>query len=191
MYHTSITPTYVQAWHMAIERSRQYKLINDDPPTTTKQLLPKPSALLLQRLIDALGRPSGAQLAGQCLAVSYRLLPHVCAVFGAAFFTVGYLTIGDRPLYFFSENDVQRWLTDGLPQGTANLHAWLTLPSMEILDFTFGPSVALKNNAPDMAGIMIAQHPDTLQIGLRYHPMLVGEAFLERTGALRWMWLSL
>ncbi|EMX4958083.1 TPA: hypothetical protein QHC21_002963 [Raoultella planticola] len=62
-----------------------------------------------------------------------------------------------------------------------DIHAWLTLPSYEIIDLTLSTTFAINNNQPENAGIFIAKKADDVT-GLIYRPMLVGDEYLKQIG---------
>ena len=71
-------------------------------------------------------------------------------------------------------------------EGEVNLHAWLTLPSMEVLDFSLPTSYAKVNNRPEDIGSAIAEHANKLSAnGMTYKPLIVGEDFLVKSKILR------
>lgn len=82
-----------------------------------------------------------------------------------------------------SEEELRDVLQNGLKKFSLNMHSWLTLPSMEILDFTILTTIAhVKQLGQGYFGV-ISRHPNDL-IGMSYHPMLLGDDFLRRIGVL-------
>ncbi|NQD80991.1 hypothetical protein HP436_12470 [Pseudomonas sp. CrR14] len=75
-------------------------------------------------------------------------------------------------------------MREGMPSHALNLHAWLTLPSLEVIDITFGTTYGVVRNASDFIGRMCFMHPDDMTAGMQYHPQLIGETYLERIGGL-------
>jgi hypothetical protein len=75
-------------------------------------------------------------------------------------------------------------LKSGIENYSLSLHAWLTLPSMEIIDFSLPTSYAVVNGYRAERGGVIANHADKLSGGMQYHPMLIGEEFLIKIGAM-------
>ncbi|HDY9206502.1 TPA: hypothetical protein RRJ23_004704 [Klebsiella pneumoniae] len=61
------------------------------------------------------------------------------------------------------------------------IHAWLTLPSYEIIDLTLSTTFAVNHNQLENAGKFIAKKADDIT-GLIYRPMLVGDKYLEKIG---------
>lgn len=93
-----------------------------------------------------------------------------------AYFTIGYFHVGGEYKFKFSETDLQQWLLNG-HTGTAaglNLHAWLTLESLELLDATLPTSVGLSTKDSRLLGGVITCRPSKLNGDLTFHPMVVG-----------------
>lgn len=127
-----------------------------------------------------------SDISQQCFAVSLALLKPLQETLGVpVHYTLGYVRLNGRPVFYTAEDGLKEILTSGFSNPAFNLHAWLTLPSHEIIDITFGTSYGVVNNEPKLIGSMVVLHPDQLTKGLSYHPQLVGESFLERVGALK------
>ena len=134
-------------------------------------------------------------LSATCIVVHSGLVGAVEEFFRCkAYFTVGPVTTPKGELYPLSAEQVRRWMTEKVDARDVELHAWITLDSMEILDMTLLPTIADVGGRPEIAK-PIATHPDllpraqpqgldpaTLPNGLRYSPFVVGQAFLERLG---------
>jgi hypothetical protein len=67
--------------------------------------------------------------------------------------------------------------------GNMNIHAWLTLPSTEIIDVSLATTMGIVQKRPEMLGLAITRPADELN-GMAYKPMLVGDGFLRKTGLL-------
>lgn len=67
---------------------------------------------------------------------------------------------------------------------TLELHAWLTLPSREIIDLTLATTLGIVRDEPDLLGRFAFIHPDDLVDNQSYHPQLLGDAYLRRIGAM-------
>ena len=134
-------------------------------------------------------------LAATCIVVHSGLVGAVEEFFKCkAYFTVGSVITPKGEMYPLSAAQVHRWMTEKVDARDVELHAWITLDSMEILDMTFLPTIADVSRRPEIAK-PIATHPDLLPRaqpqgpdpamlpnGLRYSPFVVGQAFLERLG---------
>lgn len=143
------------------------------------------AALLLRALGDP---PDGMRLAGQCLRVHSILAPDVAAiVWVTPMLTIGNVCLGgDLKAYHMTQADVVRWVENGPDDPyAANFHAWLTLPSMEIIDFTLSATISyIERHKTDnhIEFGVIAKHYTEL-CGLDYEPIAVGgSGLLERLG---------
>ena len=97
--------------------------------------------------------------------------------------TIGSVISDDGDDWFaVSEDDVSDWIANGIdftiPQKLHELHAWLTLPSMEIIDITFLPTFAHAQHLKDPAKRNlefgpIAKYADDVT-GFSYVPIALG-----------------
>jgi hypothetical protein len=87
-----------------------------------------------------------------------------------------------------SENELASLVKNGLDLSspTVNLHAWLTFPSMEILDITYLTSYGVVNDMPQLLGLVVSgQHGDLNPKNYTYHPLITGEDFVRKAGLNR------
>lgn len=107
------------------------------------------------------------------------------------YLTVGSVTRSKNEWYALSDKEVRQWLKEGAYGDDLNLHAWLTLDSLEILDMTFLPTVVGIGERSEFSRRAITISPDLLpraqpQIplypsnGLKYQPFVVGLDFLRK-----------
>ena len=100
-------------------------------------------------------------------------------------FTLGYIDDGTQTHYEFSEEDLNVWIENGIPDPyNANLHAWLTLDSLEIIDPTFGTTMAVRSGDESYVGKILHRLPSEFADGLKYHPMAVGFDILLKIRAI-------
>jgi len=85
----------------------------------------------------------------------------------------------------FNDADIATWTRQRHTHSTFSGHLWLTLPSLEIIDFTLMSTLADVQKDPEKLGKMIVSHPDDLEEGLAYHPLIVSEGFCILIGAIR------
>jgi hypothetical protein len=108
-----------------------------------------------------------------------------------AYLTVGSVRRSKNEWYALSEKEVRQWLKEGAYGDDLNLHAWLTLDSMEILDMTFLPTIVGISEKSEFSRRTIATNPDALPRaqpqssayptnGLKYQPFVVGLDFLGK-----------
>ena len=63
------------------------------------------------------------------------------------------------------------------------MYAWLTLPSLEVIDVALVTSLAVLNGWDEGHGAVLAKHADEVT-GMAYKPMLIGPDFLRKTGLM-------
>ena len=134
-------------------------------------------------------------LVGQCLTVHANLRNKVEELLKVS----AYLNIGDVSISgerAFGVDDAyldHLWHNKITPKEVVKLHAWLTLPSMEIIDVTLAATFLALSGKPlerhgnFVAAGAIASHADELKDGLVYHPCLVGHDYLQKIGALAYI----
>jgi hypothetical protein len=89
----------------------------------------------------------------------------------------------DNPIFSFNESDLLQWAETGVPDfRRVNMHAWVTLSSLEIVDLSIGPTIAAKTKDDRLAGMAITRHVSRTP-GFRYLPMILGEDVLPIIGA--------
>lgn len=114
-----------------------------------------------------------------CLGVHWQLVDEIEKSLGfTPLLTIGSFRVNDGESSFsFSREDVKKWSRNGIENpNNVNLHAWVTLPSMEILDFTLPAAMAYRNTpkGKDIGIGVLASHWTELRGGLRYEPVAVG-----------------
>lgn len=134
---------------------------------------------------DAVGDLSVKDVAAQCLSYHYRLRPALSSYFGTELtFTIGYVSIGEKTIFEHTEEQMSDLIINKVSQPLLNIHAWLTLPTCEIMDFTLPTTYAVLNQSKEGYGEVLAGHADHLLQGVRYRPMLLGEDYLRKIGVL-------
>ncbi|MDO6488216.1 hypothetical protein Q4503_10925 [Colwellia sp. 6_MG-2023] len=110
----------------------------------TKQIIDT----LREKLVEAV-RGDISVIAGQCFKVHYMMRPIVEELLGAkAYFTLGYIKLNGEYQHKMELSVLLDMLSKGLiTDPKMKLHAWITLPNMEIIDFTTLTSVAFANNS--------------------------------------------
>lgn len=124
-------------------------------------------------------------LVAGCLHVSYliRSIVHDITL-AKPMFTVGSVTYLGKTNFEFTDLQLQSWIEHGLPAPAPGVHAWLTMPTMEIVDFTFMYTMkAVVPHVMPQDPIPIFASPDRLE-GVTYTPFLVADDFVERVGAI-------
>lgn len=175
---------YRERFQHALERTSRLGLTAPAISFETGLQLSRPESLYcLKRLLqNALGDVAPERIAGQCAPLSDALCQPIESILGRrAYFTLGWYRDGPREVFRMSERDIQTWLL-GNTSGRANFHAWITLSTMEIIDYTLLTTIGVVTGNNALLGEMVVGHPDTLKF--EYHPMLVGNDVLYRA---RWI----
>ena len=114
--------------------------------------------------------------------------------------TFGYVTEGTDVFFRQEESFFRNSLRNGVPD-IVNIHVWLTLPSMEVLDLTLCTTrlialLAKRNlgadalhkeviNSPDFGGIIVGDGNNLKDTDVRFHPQVIGEDFMWKAGFIR------
>ena len=82
-----------------------------------------------------------------------------------------------------TESELKTICERGVDGTTVNIHAWLTLPSMEVIDLTYWTTFSYATNNSERLGELVIQSDDE-ELGVVYHPLLIGEDWLYKSGIL-------
>jgi len=179
--------SYLQEWSQATERTIRLGLtapnhqVNQNVQLLTENRLKEFGSIVA----NSLGELSPDDLVAQCISIHFQLLHAIedwlqCPVI----YTIGWIDDGsDKGMFKFDETFIIDKLKNGCTSGTVSIHAWLTLPSLEVIDVTLATSISRINNITEGYGGVIAQRADLLK-GMAYKPMLVGIDFLKKSGLL-------
>ncbi|EUB84138.1 hypothetical protein [Pseudomonas sp. GM30] len=180
---------YNEEWKAAVERSERYGLaVPMQADVTQQRYLTKEVYDRFPYVVsDAFGDLGYEDVVAQCMSIHYRLLPVIedlleCPVF----FTIGWVDDGsEKGMFRFDEDFIQDRLQKPSVAlgGETNLHAWLTLPSMEVIDVSLVTTIAVVQKLEKGHGGVLAGPADDFK-GFAYKPMLVGIDFLKRAGML-------
>jgi hypothetical protein len=177
---------YHHQFHNAVNRTRTLGL---ETPCFVFKHSRYLNKRVIKRLLAAVAKMSrrapSETFLDQCLDFHYQVLPLVHKTLGTQpYFTIGSIYAPPDTLFEITENDIGNLLREGMRENTTDIHAWITLPSMEILDFTLMTTIGWDTPSRTGVGGVIAGHPAELQKWLVYHPMLVGIDFLTKIGAI-------
>ena len=141
-----------------------------------------PLMTLFEKIYEA-ARVRGLKLSRNCTTIHWNTVDALSQALNCkAYFTVGYVVDAGRECFKFTYEDVQEWLKFGVKKVT--LHAWLTLDSMEIVDFTFNSTKADRYpNLKHLEKTVIALSPEEQGEGFHYIPLIVNDNFLNKIKA--------
>lgn len=178
---------YGDDFQKALERTERMGLpLPEVTFETTRYLTDEALGGVKTAIFEALGPVRTEQLAAQCLAIHWQLQDIVSTALGCpVYYTIGWVELEKGSWFGHTEETLRTLMTEGLQHERVQLHAWLTLPSMEIVDVSLMTTYALVRDYPEAKGKVIATHPSELTGGLMYKPTLVGAEFLARSGLMR------
>lgn len=170
----------------ALIRTKRWELeLPEFTSTPSRYLSEKNAAGIGQCWIDTFPNERPEVFAGNCFQAMGAVQAPLEDLLGVPlYFTLGYVQFEGRPVFHMPTEKLKPMLKQNLSFQQVNLHAWLTLPSHEIIDLTFLTTVGVVNNIPDYIGRACASHPDDLPEVMTYHPQLVGDSFLRKTGVV-------
>lgn len=178
--------SYMDEWVTAIERTERFGLrLPSMEPDPGKRWLDEETQFQLPHVMKKYFPNMNVEhLVCQCLSIHHILLPVIEDWLGCPVtYTLGWIDDGtETGMFQFDEAFIENCLRTPVPPGSVvNMHAWLTLPSMEVIDVTLPTSYGKVQNRPEMYGLLISKHADDMK-GMKYKPMLVGDEFLPKAG---------
>ncbi len=149
--------------------------------------------LLVGRTLDslvalfqkALGSMEPEMVAGNCLSISLLLKNLIEDELNLkSYFTLGSFHMSGKSSFEFSEDELKQWIQHGIPDfSNIDIHAWLTLESLEVIDATIATTIGIACNVPEAVGRVIHDLPSDLNGDLSFHPVIVGAEILPDIGA--------
>ncbi len=163
------------------------------PPSWIDQDILDVNGEFIEPAFRAAGVVDPAKAAGQCLKWCHYLAPHFERQIGAkVWVTIGQLWKGEERIFSPTWTDLSRWRRTGITldelhtdgRNGINLHAWLTCQSGEIIEPTFGSSLAAfaGDAYAGLSGAVVWGRDPQVLNRHRYFPMAVGHAFAEAVG---------
>jgi hypothetical protein len=179
--------TYLQDFNAAIKRSADHKLkapsFQHEP--TRKYLQGNQLEKLAFALQYCMQDLDDEQLNARCHVIHHRFAPLSGLLGCSALYTLGWIDDeNSEGLYRgFDDSFIAAALESKHKySGKAmDFHAWLTLPSMEIIDLTLATTYAVNNKTNDGRRVLMLGPPESF-FPLTYKPMLVGVGFLDKLG---------
>lgn len=183
---------YLDNFVRAVQFTRNCGFKMAEPNWIEQDLLDADGAFI-EPAFRAAGVVNPAMAAGQCLKWCHYLAPHFERQIGAkVWVTIGQLWNGDLQIFSPTWSSLRRWSRTGITLGELqaggnrgiNLHAWLTVESGEIIEPTFGSSLAAfagEAFTKFSGAVVWGRDPHVLNRH-RYFPMAVGRQFAEAIG---------
>ncbi|SEG29785.1 hypothetical protein [Billgrantia desiderata] len=184
--------TYVERFRAAQARTGRLGLPVPTVSTTDARFLTGPGLSDLHALLtDLFSELSPKDLVAQCVSIHRATRADVSRVLGCdAVLTIGHVEMAEAVLFERSEEDYLANLEGTFLANLNQVHCWLTLPSMEIVDLTLVTSLAVIQQWDESyVGRPILRHGDELTGGMAYHPMLLGNAFFDEVGRRHGVWM--
>lgn len=179
--------SYKDEWRQAVARTTKHGLVMNKEFTLVDQpyLTERRKEEFPYVIKEKFGLLESKDLVAQCISVHLSLVPTIsdwlsCPVA----YTIGWIdNNSERGLFKFDEDSILSMLNNPRQGGVVNIHTWLTLPSLEIIDVVLASSIAYAQRKPEFYGNILAGHADDFA-AMRYKPMLVGEDFLLKSGLI-------
>lgn len=184
--------TYVERFRAAQARTERFGLSAPDVTHTPGRFLTEPGLSALHGVLnDIYGELTPRDLVARCVPIHRTLREAISLTLGCdAVLTIGHVETPERTRFLRSEADYLANLEGTYLADLNQLHCWLTLPSMELVDLTLLTSLAAINQWDETpVGRPILRHADELSAGLSFHPMLLGEAFFDEVGRRHGVWM--
>lgn len=181
------TCSYAQAFREAISQSCKLGLAVPDVRFTSHRYYCDDRFMPVINMIhNKMGNKDGTiNLVGQCLNIHTNIRHDVELAFNCgAHLTIGYIQEPESKFFAFDYTDVAVWLKNGIDINKVDLHAWITLDSMELIDLTWPSTRAHILNCREGKGEIITKHPDDFINGTQYHPLIVSNEFPFKIGAV-------
>lgn len=181
------TSNYEQRFDQALKRSKDWGLAPSSFSGSQERFLSEHNLQIFQQVASAfLSHRQAEDVSQQCFAVTATLKTPLERALGVPLvFTLGYVEYNGRNVFYSDTRELKAMLNQGISSPALNLHAWLTLPSHEVIDMTFGTTYGVVTQTPSAIGRLCFLHPDDMTVDMQYHPQLIGEDFLERIGGMR------
>lgn len=178
---------YELEFNEAITRTRSWGL---DSPSFHESSIPYITDVSLKiiniEIQKILGQFYADQISQQCFNITMLLQSKLEELLKTELiYTLGYVNFIGKPVFYTDENELKQKISqkDNFPK-QLNLHAWLTTPYYEIIDFTFGTTFGVVSNQPDCIGRSYLQHYSKFNNDMIYHPQLVGLDYMKKIGGI-------
>jgi hypothetical protein len=182
-----ITPhmsTYLEELTLAITRTQEHGLkvpvFHAEP---ARRLLNKRTIGSISQLVSSMYFGDIVKnFNKKCLSVNRRMAPAISKLLGCeVLYTLGRIERIVEGGYCsgFDDEFISSKLLLKHNEPSIDIHAWLTLPSMELIDLTIFTTVGKAKSIPSWYGEAILRHADEIT-DMSYKPVLVGDDFLVK-----------
>ena len=152
------------------------------------RVLSNNSDTLSNALQKSLGHLSPDQVSAQCFAINFKLRSEVDrALNTSSLLTFGWVHEPPNDYFKMSASDLRQLVRQPKAMNSLNLHCWLTLPSEEIIDVTLPTTQGYVLKRPEQYGLVLSKHWTEFTGGVRFHPLVVGEDFLLKSGVFHFL----
>ena len=181
------TRNYEQRFDQALKRSKAWGLAPSGFRRSQERFVSEQNLQIFQQVAAAhISHFHAEDVSQQCFAVTAMLKAPLERALGVPLaFTLGYVEYNGRNVFYSDTRELKAMLHKGMSSPALNLHAWLTLPSHEVIDMTFGTTYGVVTQTPSVIGRMCFLHPDDMTADMQYHPQVIGEDYLERVGGMQ------
>lgn len=180
------TSNYEVEFQNAIQRTKAWGLDAPSFKPSERRLLNDKGVRKLNKLLqNSLGKMPPSQVSQQCFAMNFFMQEQLEALLGTDLtYTLGYVEFNQHNVFYTPEEQLEALLGTPASMRPVNLHAWLTSPSYEIIDLTFGTTYGVVHNDPSCYGLIYAQHHSLFTKDFIHHPQVVGDDFLSAIGGI-------
>lgn len=189
--------SYYDDFIRAVDRTRRFGLeVPRGQLETSSRWLDAQGLDIVARVVsEAFTGLTARDLVAQCVNIHLELAPILADALRCDVWpTIGGVAYDQEPeggLYLRAEAAYRDNLEGRNLEAFNLLHMWLTLPSMEVLDFTLMASLVFAQDLDrTLAGRPITRHADELE-GMRYVPMLVGDSYVRALGERHGRWMMI
>lgn len=177
---------YADDFKEAFARSKRLGLDTPDFKPRKKRFLTPKNLKKLPRIVEkAIGLPEPKDIFAKCHVIHWQLINPLSSFFKTNLvYTIGHYSFDSTVHFKNTEQEFENMINKGVCSSKLKIHTWLTLPSMEILDYALPTTIAMKSNLKELMGMVVSKHADELDESFQYYPMLVGEDFLGKSGII-------
>lgn len=137
-FETNNTANYEKCLFSALEKGEELGYDANEHPRIDRSIITTENIEEIKAVLFKLIKGEVSNLMGNCFPVHTLMKPSIEKILGVgAYFTIGYMRIDGKYIHKMEIEDLLKILSPDVQiTGDLNLHAWITLPSMEIIDLT-------------------------------------------------------